>query len=72
MTASPILKTKTASTGLSPIDARSPTTEDVTPEDILNETGRLSAALETFCDLLRSEQSNLASAYQTYEALWNH
>ena len=72
MTASPILKTKTASTGLSPIDARSPTTKDVTPEDILNETGRLSAALETFCDLLRSKQSNLASAYQTYEALWNH
>jgi hypothetical protein len=79
MTASPINKTKTnTNTKSTPItnpitlDVQSPTTDDVTPEDILSETQRLSAALETFCDLLKSKQSNLASAYQTYEALWNH
>lgn len=82
MTASPIIKTKinptNNNTKLTPItnpitlDVQSPTTDDVTPEDILSETQRLSAALETFCDLLKSKQSNLASAYQTFEALWNH
>lgn len=82
MTASPIIKTKinptNTNTKTTPItnpitlDVQSPTTDDVTPEDILSETQRLSAALETFCDLLKSKQSNLASAYQTYEALWNH
>lgn len=72
MTTSPTLLTKPEPMGFSPVEVQSPTTDDITPEDILNETGRLSAALETFCDLLRSKQSNLASAYQTYEALWNH
>jgi len=60
-------------TVVSPTDSHPLTPgSEITPTDILSETARLSAALETFCSLLHGKESNLASAYQTYEALWNH
>ena len=58
---------------ISPTDSHPLTPgSEITPTDIISETARLSAALETFCSLLRGKTTNLASAYQTYEALWNH